>query len=100
MLDWADRWGLIKPPVSSTMEFKPDSVAVVTDRAAISIVKITITVMSVSSTALALFAEYRKEETLYLSGAFILGPLALTLIAPMAGLILFGFGIASYLMVK
>ena len=100
ILQWMASMDLVRQAPNSIATLSETSIFAINDQNAISLLLATAIILSVSSMGCALFAEFRREPTLYLSGGYICGALAIFLIKPSAGFISFMAGIAAVLVLR
>lgn len=89
ILEWADRHGFVKHPSVSYSDISEASIFAINDQNCIYFIYILSILLALISIACAIAAEYRREPNLYLSGGFVCGVLAITIIKPLAGFVLF-----------
>lgn len=79
-----DYLGLVNHQRTYLAELKPGSVFAFNDASAILFLKWLAIDLVILATTLALYAEHRRESTLYLSAGFILGSASLAFVYPLA----------------
>lgn len=79
-----DQMGLVSHERTYLAELKPSSIFAFNDTSAILFLKWFAFDLVILATTLALYAEYRRESTLYLSAGFILGTASLAFVYPLA----------------
>jgi hypothetical protein len=93
VLRWANRMGLVKDLLpGSVAELKRPGLLSLTDETAVVVLLWIGVYLSVSAIALALWAERRGENSLYLGTGLICGACALMFVSHMAGFIALGLG--------
>jgi hypothetical protein len=87
LLMLADRWGLVRtPPADAEFELKPSTIMALTDETAITGVLIYGGYLAGVAMLVAIWADFKREESLYWATGFICGAQAVFLIHPLAGL--------------
>ncbi|MES2944842.1 MAG: hypothetical protein V4772_18395 [Pseudomonadota bacterium] len=84
VLSFFDYLGLVSHERTYLAELKPGSAFAFNDASVILFLKWLAFDMVILATTLALYAEYSREPTLYLSAGFILGTLSLVFVYPLA----------------
>lgn len=88
LLTLADRWGLVRtPPANAETELRPSSIIALTDETALIGVLGYGIYLAIAAVLVASWAEFKREESLYLAAGFICGTGAVFLVHRIAGLV-------------
>ncbi len=101
LLNWLDARGLVRSPnPGSVVEFGNPGLFLITDKGAIQWLLVYSMWFSVWSILLALWAEFKREDTLYLGAGFTLGVLAIELFSFQLSLLAMGIGAAAVIALR
>lgn len=97
-----EKFGLAKPTVivTGTPEMTEMSVLALNDERAVGFLFLLAVLLALVSIGTALWAEYRRETTVFLSAGYICGALSLVLVRPIVGLVSAIAGIVTVLVVR
>lgn len=87
LLSLADRWGLVRAaPVNAEAELRPSSLLALTDEKALFLIQSYGIYLAVVALLIATWAEFKREDSLYLAAGSICGAGAVYLASHTAGL--------------
>ncbi len=100
ILQRMDNMGLVKQPINGVETLSETSLFAINDQNGINLLFAAAIALAVASMGCALLAEYRREPTLYLSGGYVCGAIAIWLIKPSAGFVLLMVGVIAVLVLR
>ena len=101
LLTWATKLGLVREPDPfGAVEMRSPGFFSLTDEKAIAILLWFGVYLAASAVALAIWAKYRREPSLYIGSGLICGSMALVLFHPFVGLVSLGLGAIAILNIR